>query len=270
MDWRQHLHLAERWIEGLAWRLAGAAAILVAGLLLASFLSSCAWYVARRGDRGYDLDRRRRSSFVALVIRVAIWVATASLMFSALGVPASVISVIVTVGVGLGVFADSLSGLRALLFPPFHIADVIELKSEGVTGMVSEISLSGVVLQVPSGGEVMVPSRKLFDSLLVNHTAAENRKMVSFRVRLPVKDMEASQALTQGLLDGLPGVLPQRAPTVHFAGLCASTVTLDVRFFVQWHARREVASEFVRCLMAELTARQIPVEEISETASEAT
>jgi small-conductance mechanosensitive channel len=105
---------------------------------------------------------------------------TFALVLTALGLAGPVIGFMVTVGVALGLAADSFIGFRILSVRPFLIGDVIEIKGEGVIGRVEQTSLSQIVLLTADNTQVYVPNRKLLDRLVVNHSALGADALSSF------------------------------------------------------------------------------------------
>jgi small-conductance mechanosensitive channel len=136
-----------------------------------------AWWVRRR----HDASAWQRYTFPLIAFLFVLFL-TVVLMLNALGLAGPIVSSIVTVGLALGVIADSFSGFRIFGSRPFSVGDVIEIKGEDVIGIVTQISLSGTALKLTNNTEVIVPNRKLLDKLVISHSPGSGRRR--FRLQL--------------------------------------------------------------------------------------
>jgi small conductance mechanosensitive channel len=158
-----------------SWRVFAALAILVLGLLFAAAIQRLLYIVLHA--RALPV---RKVHSIAHIRSLAVVLLTFTLMLAVLGLAGPVIGFIVTVGLALGVLADSFSGLRILTTQPFRIGDLIEIKGEGVIGSLMEITISDITLETADNTRVIVPNRKLLDSLVINHSPSSAQKVLRF------------------------------------------------------------------------------------------
>jgi len=154
------IHQATAWSIELAWRLLGALLVLAIGLVLA--------FLARAATRRFLLRRSdsRAWRIVPSYVFIGLVVLTLVLTLAAMGVAESVIGVIVTIGLAIGVIGDMFHGFRIFGGRPFVLGDMIELRGEAIAGRVMAITLSTTTLLTQDGTEISIPNRYLFEHVV--------------------------------------------------------------------------------------------------------
>ena len=81
-------------------------------------------------------------------------------------------------------FSNILSGIFILIFRPFGVKETIELKAEGVKGIVEEITLRHTVIRDYENRRVIIPNSTISEATLVNSTItdARIRKHIEFGI----------------------------------------------------------------------------------------
>src|SRR5215469_4619616 len=133
MIWKELIQHARAWLTENSWRVVAALVILILGLLLAAFIERLL-----RAALRFRARESRKAFVIPQIGWLIVVLLTLTLMLVALGLAGPIIGFIVTVGLALGLLADSFSGLRILATQPFRVGDLIEIKSEGVIGSVIE------------------------------------------------------------------------------------------------------------------------------------
>ncbi len=257
ISWMQVLQHITAWFTEYVWRMLGSAVVLVAGLLLASAI----YLYFRRALRNTTrFDIRKRYFAVRGVVILTVLVATATLMLIALGVAGPVIGFVVTLGLALGIFADSLGGFRIFLLRPFEIGDIVELTGEGLTGMVKEITLSGIVLMTPSKAEVILSNRKLFENPIINHSPLGANTLLAFQFVLGLAaGIDVLEQKICSLAAALPGFDSSGGCSVQVTRIESDTVTIVVRFFVSQRRQEDPSTTFLKSAKAEFDRENVSV-----------
>ena len=107
------------------------------------------------------------------------------------------------VGLALGfafqdLSANFIAGVAMAMRRPVEIGDLLE--SNGVTGVVQRIELRSTWLETPDGKIVMIPNRKIFENVLINHSRLGQRRVdlevsVSYAADLEEVKRVAAEAL---------------------------------------------------------------------------
>jgi small-conductance mechanosensitive channel len=237
--WDELTRHARPWLAEYSWRGLGAVLVLVLGLLFATAVHRLL-RIALRGTFS------RKAYFKIDLVWLGLVVATLSLMLAVLGLAAPVVGFIVTVGLGLGVVADSFAGLRVIGSQPFRVGDEIEIKGEDVTGMVIETSLSETILRTRDNTNVIIPNRRLLDRLVINHTSSRGGKVLRFQFALDprpgIEKIEGQIGAIIGTVEGIESGYREIRVTL----IEPDSVTLIVQFSAPPHLATRAASEFLK------------------------
>lgn len=257
ITWKQVLQHLTVWFVDFVWRMLGALAVLALGLLVVSLIYFIIGRFVRR-DNGFQV--RRRLIVVRGMLGLAVLVATATLMLVALGVAGSVIGFIVTLGLALGVFADSLGGFRILLLRPFEIGDTLELKGEGLKGVVAQTTLSGIVLLTSDGAQVLVSNRKLFENPIINHTSTRTERLLAFHLEVGLGvGIPSLEQQIRSLAAASPGAYPHQECRIKVTRIEADFVTFIVQFSVPAKSADDPSTEFLKMVKADFDRQHVSV-----------
>jgi small-conductance mechanosensitive channel len=250
MIWSQLLQHARAWVAEYSWRVLAAILIFAAGLVAAVAVRWLLLKILR--PRLFQVRHPGRAFFTAQVAALGVLVITFALVLTALGLAGPVIGFMVTVGVALGLAADAFSGFRILSSRPFQVGDLIEIKGEGVSGRVVEISLSHIIIwTMPDKHQVVIPNRKLFDRLVVNHSPREGLELSRFQFVLDSsKEIEVLETEIRAVLKAMPGAAPGHEGMAWITLIEADSVTFHIRLPASTFEAEQKGSEFLKLAKA--------------------
>lgn len=163
-------------------KLLAAIAVVLVGLWLTKLIVKL--LERSKGFKKIDRDAR---AFVKSAIKIALTVMVIVTAVAIMGVPmASIVAVIASCGVAIGLaLQGSLSnfagGLMLVLFKPFRVGDYIT--ANGQEGTVEEIGVFSTKLITVDNRRVVMPNAGLSNSVLVNATHFDERRVdLFFRV----------------------------------------------------------------------------------------
>ncbi len=231
--------LLQWWNEGAA---------MVPNLVLALVIVGLTWLAARWVGKVMQraLDRTHFQPqiiglFVSLT-KLAVWGAGLVLALNTLHLSKAVATAIAGVGViglALGfafqdIAANFMSGIIMAVRQPFAVGDVIE--TNGFVGTVTELGMRATMIRRFTGEVVMIPNRKVFSEPLTNVSAAKQRR-VDLEVGVSYNDdLAEAERLVRTAVEGVADRDGSRPVEVFFKGFGASSIDLDVRFWVDYGA----------------------------------
>lgn len=175
------LNLDSFWVVVLL-RIAGAAAIFLAGRWLAGVLQRSVRAVLKRTRTTPALKE-----ILARGTYYGILVISSSLALIMLGIPANILlgTLAIIIVVAAIALRESLRDLAAtvnfLVFQPFKIGDIIQTNS--VVGQVEEILIFTTVIVSPDNKQITIPNGNIQNSTLVNLSARDKVRIdLSFRL----------------------------------------------------------------------------------------
>ena len=132
-----------------------------------------------------------------------------------------------TLAIGMalqGSLANFAGGALIMIFKPFKIGDVIT--AQGHTGKVKEISIFVTKLLTPHNRLVILPNGPLAGGDIVNLTA-EDKIRVDVTVGIGYgEDIKEARKVLIGVMNNIPEILSDPAPTVNVSELADSSVNL--------------------------------------------
>ena len=167
-------------------KLLAAVAVIVVGL----WLTKLAVKLLERSKWFGKIDRDARA-FVKSAIKIALTVMVIVTAIAIMGVPmASIVAVIASCGVAIGLaLQGSLSnfagGLMLVLFKPFRVGDYIQ--ANGQEGTVEEIGVFSTKLITVDNRQVVMPNAGLSNSVLVNATHFDERRVDISSALIPMR-----------------------------------------------------------------------------------
>ncbi len=245
-------HYADRFIEHLP-DLAAALVFLVVAVV-----------AARLVRRGVEAALRRTSTeaYVHLIVAKLAYfgvmvlgvVVALSLGGVNLGVLVGSLG-LATVALGFAlqdVVSNFVAGIVLLLEHPFTRGDQIEV--EGVQGKVEDIRVRATQLRAADGGQVLVPNKVLFTSVLVNSTATMHRRVeVTLSMPQGVDPSRARAALLEAA-SGVDGASDDPPPRLLLNDLGEDKMDLLLEIWVdpRSHDPQRVRSEVLEATQAVL------------------
>ena len=210
-------------------------------------------------------------------VRLVVLVVGGLVLLSSLGLAVTPILTALGVG-GLAValaLQDTLSnlfaGIHLLADKPIRVGDYVRLSAENVEGHVVDVGWRSTRLRMLQNNVVVVPNKRVAESIITNYDLGETRMAVLIRVRV---DYDADAELVERLLvdeatravgqvDGLLAEPPPSARLIPGFGDYALEFTLacQVRSFVdQFSVQHELRKRVLKRLRAERIRIPLPTE----------
>ncbi|MDI5987062.1 mechanosensitive channel MscK [Halomonas sp. M4R5S39] len=165
---------------------------------------------------------------------------------------------VAAMGVGLGfglqeIFANFVSGLIILFERPVRIGDTITLSN--LTGTVSKIRIRATTVTDFDRKEIIIPNKTFVTDQLINWSLSDTitRVVLTYGVAYG-SDHRLVHRLLRLAADENPRVLADPEPQVFFMAYGESTLTFELRIFVNSLGDRLFATDEINCRVGELFA----------------
>jgi small conductance mechanosensitive channel len=209
----------------------GALLVMLLTWLLALAVARGAYVWAERteGDRATEILISRLSYgavwFVGTIIALGVLGLNFTAILGTLGLTS------VAIGFGLkDILSNYLSGLILLASRPFRIGDEVVIGQ--YEGRVVQIQLRVTTMQTYDGRQVYIPNQEVFQSSITNNTASPVRRS-SVMVGIDYDaNVEKAKTEIQDAIAHIDGIERDPAPLVLVHELAASTVNLEILFWV--------------------------------------
>jgi small-conductance mechanosensitive channel len=212
------------------------------------------------GERHGDLRAASRTGVVRTLARVLVWTIGALVLLSTFGI--SVKPLLTTMGLGgLAVafglretLANLFAGMNFMLARNLNVGDFVKLSS-GEEGTVEDIQWRVTLVRTLFDTTVVVPNAKLADSVVTNYHQPSSAVTVVVPVGVhSASDLEqverVTRAVARGIMETVPGGVPEFEPLVRFRGFGDSTVELLAVLRVRaYPASLLVKHEFIKALV---------------------
>jgi small-conductance mechanosensitive channel len=209
----------------------GALLALIAAWLIAASLSR----LTLTGAQHWEVDRNSKF-LVSRLVYGGVWVVGTIVALGVLGLDfATLLGTLGLTSVAIGfslrdVLSNYFSGIILLASRPFHLGDQIAIKE--FEGTISQIQLRATTLQTYDGRVVYIPNQEVFSAIITNNTACTTRRS---SVRLGIdydEDITTAKHIINSAVLGVAGVEAEPKPDILVRELAASTVDIEVRFWV--------------------------------------
>ena len=228
MDWNRVLENATTTLVAVAWKVAGALVLWLAGRFLIKFASGMLGRALARQQFDLTLTRYIQTGLnvvlnVALVVAILGFFGVETTTFAAL-IAAGGIAIGVAWG---GLLANFAAGAFLVFLRPFKVGDFVT--AGGVTGTVEAIGMFGTTLNTPDNVLTIVGNNKVFSDTIQNFSANPHRRVdLSATISNDV-DHHRAIALLKQRLTGVPNVLATPAPDVDVLQFTPAGPVLCVR-----------------------------------------
>ncbi|MCT7965282.1 mechanosensitive ion channel family protein [Laspinema sp. D1] len=187
------------------------------------------WAQKTEGDHSTELLISRLGYGAIWVIGWVIALGVLGLDFAALLGALGLTSV--AIGFSLkDVLSNYIAGVILLAVRPFRIGDQIAIGD--YEGTVTEVQLRATTIKTYDGRLIYIPNQEVFSSSITNNTASPRRR-TSVIVGVDYEaDINQAKAAILKALEELDLVEPSPAPEVLVQELAASTINLEIRFWV--------------------------------------
>ena len=151
--------------------------------------------------------------------------------FDTTSIAAAVASAGVAIGLALqGSLSNLAGGVLILLLKPFSVGDYIV--AGGVEGTVSLIQMFATKLITPDNRVIVIPNSTLSNGTIVNVSAMDKRRLDITASIAYTADLRTAKSVLMTLLEDCEYVLKEEVYDVFVGNLGASSVDLNVRFWV--------------------------------------
>lgn len=249
----QHIALVIwNWAAEFLPHLAGALAILIAGLIAARWIARGTDNIVQRTPH---LDPALKPIIVA-VVRYSLVGFIAIITLDQIGFhTSSLLAVIGAAGIAIGLalqgtLSNIAAGIMLLWLRPFQVMDYIEVAAQG--GTVEEIGLFGCKLRTFDGLFLFLPNSTIWNAPLKNHTRNRGR-LINLDISLPVTaDLsQARETLIQAAA-GIKQVLAQPPPKVFLGNLTAGAAVVSLMLWTAPQGAGDVERQLVERIRAAL------------------
>lgn len=187
------------------------------------------WAEKTEGDRATEVLVSRLSYGAVWVLGAIMALGVLGLNFTALLGTLGLTSV--AIGFGLkDILSNYISGVILLAARPFRIGD--EVVIDQYEGRVTQIQLRVTTVQTYDGRQVYIPNQEVFQSSITNNTASPVRRSSVIVGIDYAANIEQAKAEILGAIAHIEGIEADPAPTVLVQQLAASTVNLEILFWV--------------------------------------
>ncbi len=190
------------------------------------------WAQQTEGDRSTEV-------LVGRLGYGAVWVLGAVVALGVMGLEfGSLLGALGLTSVAIGfslkdVLSNYISGVILLAARPFRLGDQVVI--DEYEGTITQIQLRATTMRTYDGRLVYIPNQEVFQASITNNTASPlRRSSVIVGIDYDEDISEAKEVIQRGLKD-IKGVDPDRPIDVLVKELAASTVNLEVRFWVNSH-----------------------------------
>lgn len=256
-------------LDGTARQLVSRTINLLPSLLGALLIVGVTWVVARgvrrlgllwaeqtEGDRSTEI-------LIGRLCYGAVWVLGSIVTLGILGLDfATLLGALGLTSVAIGfslkdVLSNYMSGVILLAARPFRISDQVVIGD--YEGTVVQIQLRATTMRTYDGRLVYIPNQQVFQSSVINNTAAPIRRTdVIVGIDYNADLNRAKQVILEAVMQ-VQGIEPEPIPLVLVQELAPSTVNLKVRFWVDSRQQSflQVTSEAAQAIKEQLQATHI-------------
>lgn len=173
------------------------------------------------------------TKFTTQVVKIVLYTLLLTIVLSMLGIPAtSVVTVIGTAGVAIGLaLQNSLSniagGFLLMINKPFKIGDYII--TNGVEGMVAQISILYTRLDSITNQAIFIPNGMAVNATIVNNNTNDNRRLEMLFSISYDNDFGKAKELIEKILNAHEGILHELPLLVVMKEHAASAIVILVR-----------------------------------------
>jgi small conductance mechanosensitive channel len=228
MDMNSVLEATKTTLVAVAWKIAGAAVLWLAG----RWLISLGVRMLRRALAGQAVDAtlsRYLQTGLSVLLNVALIVA----ILGFFGVETTTFAAILAAGgvaIGVawgGLLTNFAAGVFLVFLRPFKVGDVVSVA--GITGTVETIGLFGTTLNTPDNVHTIVGNNKVFSDTIQNFSANQYRRVDQTAIISNAVDHRQAIRLLKDRLERIPNVLTTPAPDVDILQFTPAGPLLCVR-----------------------------------------
>jgi len=260
MDWNAILSVIIETAKTLGVKLLLSGIYVIIGFRLIKWLKK--WL---KTSKRLDMIEEGARSFLASVSAVLLYIVLFITVAVILGIPttsfvAAIASVFAAIGLAMqGTLSNFAGGVMILIFKPFKVGDYIVAKCDDVEGTVIDVSLVYTVLRTFDNKEVTIPNGTLTNSVVVNVSTAETRRIdITVDVEFTA-DIEQVKQLLLDTASAHPKVLSDPAPSARLAEYGPSSLKFSVKAWCPNGDYWDVRFDLLEGIKKELDSRGIAI-----------
>ncbi|MBO6937865.1 MAG: mechanosensitive ion channel [Deltaproteobacteria bacterium] len=242
--WETLSEKLEAWVHKAVEMLPNIGMALVVGIVL-TFIAKGVRKAIAKGLKKTRMADSARDLLVSLV-HFGMLVATLMVTLSILdlnGVVTSILAGAGVVGLALGfafqdLAANFISGIGLSVRHPFELGDIIE--TNDVIGVVEVLDLRTTVLRTFDGKRIIVPNKKIFQELLINHTDNDHKRMDLVCGVGYGSDLEKVKAITVEALRNVESRADEHEPGFFFTEFGDSSINFVATIWFAYHSQKDL------------------------------
>lgn len=229
MDWNAILTAFVNGCISIAWRLLVALLILVVGRIVIKFILKR----IRKNKKFNEKVDGTAANFICNVVKFGLYIILAICVVGTLGIEmASVIAVLASAGAAIalavkGAFSNLVGGIMLIIFKPVSLGDFVEIG--GKSGTVEDVGIFYTQLKTGDNLTVSVPNAMIVDSVTVNYSRKDTRRIDLALDVAYGTDIEKAKAVIGKVLDAHEKALKDPAPFVRMTAMKDSSLEITVR-----------------------------------------
>jgi MscS family membrane protein len=152
------------------------------------------------------------------------------------------------VGLALqGTMANILGGLALIIDDTFNVGDTIHLDT-GETGEIIHVGLRSTKILTDDAQLIVMPNSALANAKITNFSLPTPHLRIVIDVNIAYgSNANKVRKILLGSLKGVPGVMSEPAPLVHFKELGESALNFQLKFFIEdYRNRGDMRSEVIQ------------------------
>lgn len=212
----------------IAWRLIAALAVFIVGHIVIKLVLKKMKNAKKL--KGADPTA---TTFLQSAVKFGSYAVVLIAVIAILGVPmASVITVLASVGAAValavkGAFSNLVGGIMLLFFKPISVGDFVEIS--GKSGTVDEVGIFYTQLATGDNLTVSVPNAILTDSVIVNYSRKDLRRLDLALDVAYGTDIEKAKQVIESTIVAQSAALTDPAPFVRMTAMKESSIEITVR-----------------------------------------
>ncbi|MBE6536172.1 MAG: mechanosensitive ion channel [Ruminococcaceae bacterium] len=212
----------------VAWRLIAALAVFIVGHIVIKVVLKKMKNAKKL--KGADPTA---TTFLQSAVKFGSYAVVLIAVIAILGVPmASVITVLASVGAAValavkGAFSNLVGGIMLLFFKPISVGDFVEIS--GKSGTVDEVGIFYTQLATGDNLTVSVPNAILTDSVIVNYSRKDLRRLDLALDVAYGTDIEKAKQVIESTIAAQSAALTDPAPFVRMTAMKESSIEITVR-----------------------------------------
>jgi len=236
----------EGWAKAAVEWLPNLGLALVVGTLL-YFVSKAVRKGAQKAIARSGIRKAAQDLFVR-VVYFGCLIATLMVVLSILELSKTVTSLLAGVGViGLALgfafqdlAANFISGVGLSVKKLFEVGDIIETNDE--IGVVESIELRTTIIRAFDGKRVVIPNKKIFQEVLINHSDNELRRLDLGCGVTYDADLEQVKAIAEEALEKLERRAKAREAEIYFTEFGDSSINFVARVWFDYQSQKDLAA----------------------------